>query len=131
MKKYLFGLLAVTIAIGSVAFTSSARFATVFLEFKGNPQVVNDIQNEALWQEVNLGGETPQDFCNSISNDRACVIEVLDTYTSGTAGSRVMKPASTGGIDILAVTGSLAGYYVPTESHPTRNFTTVANKDLP
>jgi hypothetical protein len=67
MKKNLFGLLAIAIAILSVAFTAPKTAPGVYFKFNGVITNPSDVANENLWDKTEL------DECEA--GNRACFIE--------------------------------------------------------
>lgn len=99
MKKNLFGLLAVVVAVGAVAFTTpkNTRFANVFFQYippSGTVYTEIAVENEANWVEVS----DLTTGCNNFDR-KACRIAVDDTKTSGTAPNRTINPSSTVAIE--------------------------------
>ena len=109
MKRNLFGLLAIVVAIGAVAFTTPKKtvFADVFFAYSGPNFSETEVEKPANWIEVsNLGDVGLPPACSN--NDvRACRIKVSDLKTQGTAPNRTLV-----GTTSIIAAGSASTFYV-------------------
>jgi hypothetical protein len=88
MKKYFFGLLAVVLAVGAVAFTtpanlSSGKRTNVFFKLNALPTQPNVITPSKYIEVSSVTGCT-------LNDQKACIIEVDPSQTSGTAPHRTL-----------------------------------------
>jgi hypothetical protein len=108
MKKYLFGVFAIALAIGFSAFTTTPHksknvFSDVFFEYQGPNFTQSEVIKPANWVEVSdLTGS-----CTGV-NENACRIKVASGSTDGSAPSRTLK--STVVIPVAQFSSSI--YYV-------------------
>jgi hypothetical protein len=103
MKKYLFGILAVALAIGFSAFTKPVKTTgTVFYHFDATQGFddPNKIEDESNWiYDGATGISCPE------SDVKACSIEVSDTYVIN--GTNALSSS----VDVKAEQGSMSGIY--------------------
>jgi hypothetical protein len=124
MKKYLFGLLAITIAIGAVAFTNPKR-ATKTFRYKLSTYAQNDVQSKANWEFVS------SQSCNNLGTlDAACKIVVDEAYFHETTPGVFELNTSGSQITIVAVQGGETGKYMVDATNSV-NISSVTNKILP
>jgi hypothetical protein len=84
MKKYLFGLSAIVLAIAAVAFTTPKLQPTeVIFRFTGSVFSEANVENPANWAEVSSL------TCDDV-DEKACRIKVDVAKTSGTAPNRTL-----------------------------------------
>jgi hypothetical protein len=117
MKKYLFGMLAIALAVGFSAFTKPAKenskFATYYFEFIGTPSVASDLETETstYWRYL---GTSNSVSCPTPDQDKVCVIRVDEDHIDGTnlqnvtiiaangaSGNKIVDASSTGILQIL------------------------------
>lgn len=89
MKKYLFGLIAVVIAVAAVAFTSAPKQTNVKMVFLGTTPQETSQPNK--WIE----NATAYDAATCASNRQGCKILVDPSFVTGTPGSRVFTASVT------------------------------------
>lgn len=124
MKKYLFGLFAVALAIGSFAFTMPKSVkAQVVVAFVGDLDDQASVQDESLWEKVSVAPS-----CDG-TNDKACMIQIDETrLTSGTP--QKLNPQF---VTVNAAIGGEAGFYRVTSltngSTSTPGTHTITNKN--
>jgi hypothetical protein len=92
MKKYLFGILALVVAIGFSAFTAAPKkptstFQLVFTgDYTGNDNQVADLSK---WQDDGFFNPAG---CSSLSTDqKACILVVDEMYTHDDDGVQVLN----------------------------------------
>jgi hypothetical protein len=107
MKKYLLGLSAIVLAVGFSAFTKPVKkdkaFATVILTFIGDPLVQSQVADETLWVEA------ASHSCTLV-NDKACAMEVDESFLTGTAPARYLDVNQIDVDGIPGVSGAIDGY---------------------
>ena len=100
MKKYLFGILAIALAIGFSAFTKPVKGTFTDVIFTGNTASQTSVEDESLWQEG-----TP--FNCDGTDDRACTINVDVNSLTGSS-PRILNSSL---VTITANVGGDAGQY--------------------
>jgi hypothetical protein len=68
MKKYLFGILAIALAIGFSAFSTKKNHNTTFMSYELNTYTQTQVQDKDNWSEFTATG------CSA--SDKACSVEV-------------------------------------------------------
>lgn len=92
MKKYLLGLFAIVVAVASVAFTSSPRFATANFRFTGDVLLETEVEDVTEWIEVS--GTVN---CDNIDHE-ACRINTVDeAYWQVIGGAKKLNTTTSGG----------------------------------
>jgi hypothetical protein len=115
MKKYLFGILAVALAIGFSAFTKPAKKLTAqylftYIASNGFSQANVENPDIAHWGTGVL--YTGQLLCVDV-DEKACKIIVDESFTELNASSQRILNVSTNPIDIVATQAAgLSVYYV-------------------
>lgn len=123
MKKYLFGLSAIVLAVASVAFTTPKPTATSTFIFQGDITSATDVADKTLWSEANIS-------CPG-GNEAACKIVVDELYyhfdsglgqnvlnLTATAPEQVLSP------NVLQFDDVVDTYYIGT----TTGVTSIDNK---
>lgn len=103
MKRYILGLLAVVIAVSSVAFKAPAKkTATKLFAYSGANYQEANVENPANWTYI--GSANPN--C-SVSNIKACEIEVNDALVNpdNTLPSSFSIIATASSTNVFYVTG--------------------------
>jgi len=114
MKKNLFGLLALVVAIGAVAFTTApnAKRLTYFFAYNGPAAMTQaQVESPANWIQVSDIGPL---VCNA-QLIKACRIEVPDTYTKVSGSVRVLQvpgDANPADIDATNAANPATTFYV-------------------
>lgn len=105
MKRYIFGIIAVVLAIGAVAFTkaekaSKENLATFTFRYKPTSDFTqNSVQNQNNWESGTAG-------CGGSLD--ACTMEVTDIYTHLEGTKRVLN--TTGNVINIVASGSGSDY---------------------
>lgn len=92
MKRYLFGIFAVAIAISLAAFTTPEKPKNPpvdFYVFEFNPNVAyteNNVETESNWIYKGLN----QSMCDN-NNEKACRVKVVQSYVNDPTGSPTLK----------------------------------------
>lgn len=103
MKKYLLGLLAITVAFATVAFTPKEDQTMVYFTFIGETDDQTQVATESLWVEDSENLE-----CDD--SDKACQIKVSEADVSGDPGGRTLQ-ANTN-VQLSAVEGE-PNHFIP------------------
>ncbi|NML23007.1 hypothetical protein HHL16_19170 [Pseudoflavitalea sp. G-6-1-2] len=125
MKKYLFGTLAIAIAIGAAAFTTSANRTQAFVQFVGNPLIQTDVQDQTQWEQV-VGVPSCDFFCR-----KACRIQIDDSKLIANPGGPLLPKV----LDAAKVTSINASHcmdninYVPVTLHGTPGSYLITNEN--
>lgn len=112
MKKYLFGMIAVVLAIGFSAFTKPVKTEDFYLfRYDGSITTNHAVEDLSNWKFV---AQTDQPvLCNNESNDRACEIVVSSDFLTDPEEMEEDSPLdqfATESLDI--VQGGSSIYYV-------------------
>jgi hypothetical protein len=111
MKKYLFGLTAIVLAVVAVAFTTPKKSmrADVFFRYTGSTFTESAVENPANYVEV-----ADLSSCDGV-DEKACRIKVDASDVQGTAPNRTLK---SGTVIVAAPFGSAPNitYYVTVAS---------------
>ena len=122
MKKYLFGLFAIIIAVGAVAFKTPAKFSTANFQFTGDATVQSQVEDPANWVRLTgslscTGGD--QKACKITAIDEAYYDANFILNKTATFPEQVMTIGATS-----FVGGSSTTYYVSSNASGSRD-----NKD--
>lgn len=124
MKKYLFGMLAIALAVGFSAFTTPKKTITVRFEFVGDVTEPSALDVDAI-DNVNSTSVTSPYYrtwerttntltCPTTQNELACSIEVDANYTHTETGTGLIKLNATdpdgAGSKIAFPMGKTVGY---------------------
>ncbi len=112
MKRYIFGLMAIVVAVTSVAFTNPVKKnkpLSYTFYFTGNPLTPGDVEDESKWSLTSPGNE-----CAGAEN-KACRIVVDDDQTEMVNSVRVLKSSLS--ITAAAGAGGSGSGYIPTYPH--------------
>jgi hypothetical protein len=126
MKKYLFGMLALVLAVGFSAFTKPAKkFTAVYFEFQGDKTDPDKVKDATLWVEIGSSGS-----CTT-ADEQPCRIEASSTDLQSGTFPRTLDYASFQNTVLDAVDGDIQNddIYVPVRvSGPSL---TINNTELP
>src|SRR5689334_14275943 len=111
MKKYLFGMLAIALAVGFSSFTSakktkSTRLNSSVFVFTGDLDNPSQVADKAKW----LDQEEVAPEC-STGDDFACTIEVEDTYYSKPGEFKVLNTSGSVITIVAEESPTLSGIY--------------------
>lgn len=114
MKRYFFGLIAILFATGMVAFTKPglnkkplATFTFYYIPPGGTDYSQPAVQNKANW----ISNPSIPPICDGAN--KACEMEVTDTYTELNGSDVRVFKTSGSVVNIVADEGNTADLYVP------------------
>jgi hypothetical protein len=111
MKKYLFGLSAIVLAIAFSAFTKP-NFATEKFRFTGDPNIEGQIEDVTKWVRV------ASLDCPTNVNDKVCEIIVNDLYYTNTGEEATLNVTDPAGDDLQMIIVASASQQFKVSSNP-------------
>ena len=113
MKRYLSGILAVTVAISTVAFTTKGKifkpYVSYVFHYTGGSYLKTPVETNGNWAPGSGSG------CGSTQN-KACQMQVLSTYTHDDGTGTQVLNTSGNVLSITAVKGANNTDFVPSAS---------------
>lgn len=90
MKKYMFGLFALALAVSFAAFTTApVKFAPFDLKFQGTPTIQTSVELQTNWTD-----QAAPVNCTDLTN-KACILRIDDQYVDQTVSPAKLKPSVT------------------------------------